>query len=188
MAHVGRGWKLSPFLENLHRDISILGSWVFFGVRVFLWRTQPNQVAVEAGGPSCCIHCFRDQRWASMGGWHGWLRRPGWQANAPHSQIPQQASGLEQQCPRNCSMREAAQHGVAGGFWQPPGMSANTFHLCSLAVQWCMETASWLCLGNIGLGSRLLRLKSWDRGFKQCGKGHGISRNPCLLLANRWWL
>lgn len=46
----------------------------------------------------------------------------------------------------------------------------------------------WALLGEYWPREQTSRLKSGDRGLKQCGKGHGISRNPSLLLANRWWL
>ncbi|XP_030789509.1 uncharacterized protein LOC115898625 [Rhinopithecus roxellana] len=54
-------------------------------------------------------------------------------------------------------------------------MSANTFHLCSLTVQWCMETVSWAWHPQ-----PLRKLESW-RGE------HRTWTTSCQIAVKSWF-
>ena len=166
------------FYKTPHEGINFLGSLWNSAVGLEVLEVTTWQLRGEVASAALCTDYSGNQ----ICGWMTWLS-PAPRVTDRHlwQPAPLHTSGPELHCSCNCSKTGTSQHGWPEA-WQPNGTSANTSHFHSLAVQWCVETLAWVCWENIGLGSRLLRLESWDPGLKQCGKGHSISRNPSFWL------
>lgn len=112
---------------------------------------------METGGPSCCIIALE-----SSGGHPPEGGMTDSNAQGDRQTLIAATSPMLQGW-RSNSLAAAAReepHSTGGRRlgWRCHWTSAKTFPLCHLEVQRYIEAASWVCLGNTGLGSRLLRL------------------------------